>query len=255
MKNYTDDNAKAVDRWVESGWEWGKPVDAATFARAKSGDWDVVLTPTLPVPKAWFAPHYADGRLDGAKILGLASGGGQQMPIFAAAGAECTVFDYSQAQLDNEALVAAREGYEIRIVRGDMSKPLPFEDNSFDIIFHPCSNFFVEDLHHIWRECARVLRPGGILMSGMDNCINYIFDEDNPVVSDKLPFNPLLNPAQMAKCIEGDWGIVFSHTLEEQIGGQLQAGLVLTHLFDDVGTGPLSQYYPQFFATRAILPS
>ena len=79
------------------------------------------LTPTKPVPHEWF------GKISGKKILGLASGGGQQMPIFAALGADCTVMDYSEEQLKSERIVAEREGYSIRIIRGDMTKPLPFE--------------------------------------------------------------------------------------------------------------------------------
>lgn len=70
-------------------------------------------------------------------MLGLASGGGQQMPVFAALGAQCTVLDYSQRQLESERLVAAREGYDITIVRADMTKRLPFDENSFDLIFTP----------------------------------------------------------------------------------------------------------------------
>ena len=87
----------------------------------------MVLTPTKPVPKAWF------GDLKGKRVLGLASGGGQQMPIFAALGAVCTVLDYSPAQLESERMVSQREGYDIRIIRADMTKPLPFDDNAFEL--------------------------------------------------------------------------------------------------------------------------
>ena len=76
--NYREINAETIDRWIEEGWEWGKPIDHETFVRAAKGEWDVVLTPTKPVPHEWF------GSVKGKKILGLASGGGQQMPIFAA---------------------------------------------------------------------------------------------------------------------------------------------------------------------------
>ena len=58
------------------------PVDAATVRRARVGDWSVILTPRLPVSRDWF------GELRGKRVLCLASGGGQQVPIFAAAGAE-----------------------------------------------------------------------------------------------------------------------------------------------------------------------
>ena len=133
-KTYQDANAAVIDRWIAEGWEWGKPVDHQTFVQAKNGQWSVVLTPTKPVPCEWF------GDLKGKKLLGLASGGGQQMPIFTAAGAECTVLDYSEKQLESERFVAEREGYRINIVRADMTKPLPFADSFFDIIFHPVSN-------------------------------------------------------------------------------------------------------------------
>mgnify|MGYP003310576334 CR=1 FL=1 len=96
--NYQDINAQTIDRWVREGWEWGRPIDHETYLAARAGRWDVLLTPTKPVPHAWF------GDLEGKKVLGLASGGGQQMPIFAAAGAVCTVLDYSEEQLKAEAI-------------------------------------------------------------------------------------------------------------------------------------------------------
>ena len=132
--NYQDINAETIDRWIEEGWEWGTPISHEQYIDATNNKWELLLTPTKPVPHQWF------GELKEKKILGLASGGGQQMPIFTAQGAECTVFDYSKKQLESERLVAEREGYSIRIVRGDMTKPLPFEDEEFDIIFHPVSN-------------------------------------------------------------------------------------------------------------------
>lgn len=80
MNSYQDANAAVIDRWVAEGWEWGKPVDHQTYLKAQDGQWSVLLTPTKPVPHEWF------GSLKGKKILGLASGGDQQMPIFTAAG-------------------------------------------------------------------------------------------------------------------------------------------------------------------------
>ena len=113
---YQDINSRTIDRWVDEGWEWGKPISHAEYEKAQSGTWDVKLTPVKFVPHSWL------GELKGKRVLGLASGGGQQMPIFAALGAQCTVLDYSQRQLDSEKLVAEREGYDITIVRADMTK-------------------------------------------------------------------------------------------------------------------------------------
>ena len=249
-KTYQDINSETIDRWCADGWEWGKPISHEEFLAAKQGRWDVLLTPTKPVPHEWF------GSLKGKKVLGLASGGGQQMPIFAALGAECTVLDYSRHQLMSEELVARREGYKIEILRADMTKRLPFEDGCFDLIFHPVSNCYVEQVEPIWRECFRILKPGGALLAGLDNGVNFWFDENEERIAFTMPFNPLVNPEQMALLEKTDGGVQFSHTIEEQIGGQLKAGLVLTDIFEDTnGSGNLHEHnLPCFWATRAVKP-
>ena len=246
--NYTDINASTIDRWIEEGWEWGVPIDHETYLKARSGDWDVLLTPTKPVPHEWF------GELKGKKFLGLASGGGQQMPIFAALGADCTVFDYSEKQLESERLVAQREGDRIRIVRGDMTKRLPFDDGEFDIVFHPVSNCYIKDVLHVWRECARVLKKGGVLLSGTDHFVNYLVDDNEERIVNRLPFDPLENPGQMKQLEENDCGVQFSHTITEQIGGQLKAGFRLTDMYEDTnGSGRLHELnVPTMLAMRSV---
>jgi SAM-dependent methyltransferase len=244
---YQEINARTIDRWVREGWEWGKPIDSETFRRARQGDWDVLLTPVKKVPHDWF------GELRGKRVLGLASGGAQQMPVFAALGAECTVLDYSQEQLASERAVAEREGYDIRIVRGDMTKPLPFADGEFDLIFHPVSNCYVREVKPIWRECWRVLKSGGYLLSGVDHYVNYIVDDDEREIVNRLPFDPLQNEEQRRQLESADCGMQFSHTLEEQINGQLEAGFTLLALYEDTnGEGRLHELnIPTFLAMRA----
>ena len=249
MKKYQDINAETIDRWVEEGWEWGKAISHEEYVNACNGQWDVLLTPTKPVPKEWF------GSLKGKRLLGLASGGGQQMPIFTATGAACTVLDYSPKQLESERMVADREGYDINIIRGDMTKPLPFEDDSFDLIFHPVSNCYVQEVKPIFKECYRVLKHGGVLLCGLDNGINFLFvNEDDRSELCVFPFDPLKNLEQRAQLEKDDDGMQFSHTMEEQIGGQLEAGFRLTHLYEDTnGAGTLHEHnIPCYLATRAI---
>lgn len=249
-ERYQDVNAQTIDRWIEEGWEWGKPISHEEYERARSGQWNVVLTPTKPVPHEWF------GELRGKRVLGLASGGGQQMPIFAALGANCTVLDYSPRQIESERLVARREGYEIEAIRADMTKPLPFADDSFDLIFHPVSNCYVEEVKPIWRECFRVLKPGGRLLAGMDHYVNYLVDDDETAIVNALPFNPLRNAEQMKQLRDADCGVQFSHTIEEQIGGQLEAGFRLLALYEDTnGEGRLHELnVPTMLATLAEKP-
>lgn len=247
-KSYQDINSETIDRWIAEGWEWGKPISHEEYVAALAGNWNVLLTPTKPVPHEWF------GDLRGKKILGLASGGGQQMPIFTALGAECTVLDYSKTQLDSERMVSQREGYDITIVRADMTQPLPFDDESFDLIFHPVSNCYVEKVEPIWKECHRVLKSGGVLLAGLDNGLNFCFDEEERTLTYALPFNPLVNEEHRRLLEEQDCGVQFSHGIEEQIGGQLRAGFLLTDVYDDTnGEGNLHAYHiPTFWATRAI---
>lgn len=248
--NYQDINAKAVDSWCKRGWQWGKAISHEEYQKALNGEWDVLLTPTKAVPHAWF------GELNGKKVLGLASGGGQQIPVLSALGANCTVLDYSGEQCAREQEVARREGYEVQIVQFDMTRPLPFADETFDLIFHPVSNCYVEKVEPIFKECFRVLKKGGVLLCGLDNGIIYVFDDAETEMKYKLPFNPLRDPQQYEDSIKNDWGIQFSHTLEEQIGGQLEAGFVLTNLYEDTsGSGKLHEHnVSTFFATRAVKP-
>ena len=248
--NYQDINATTIDRWIEEGWEWGIPISHEVYQKAVAGDWNVLLTPTKFVPHEWF------GDLKGKKVLGLASGGGQQMPVFAALGAQCTVLDYSEKQLESERIVAEREGYSIEIIRADMTKPLPFEDESFDLIFHPVSNWYVKEVKPIFKECARILKKGGVLLSGLDNGVNYLVNDDETMIVNTMPFDPLQNESQRKQLEESDCGMQFSHTVEEQIGGQLEAGLVLTHIYGDTnGEGRLHEMNIEcYFATRSRKP-
>lgn len=247
--HYTEINSEAWSRsaQVNEAKPWTLPISHEDFLRAKQGDWAVGLTPCKIVPREWFLPF------EGCKLLGLAAGGGQQMPIFAALGAQCTVLDYSDVQLQKERDVSARENYEIKIVKADMSKRLPFDDGAFDLVYHAISNHYVEDVQHIWNECWRVLRPGGVLIAGFDNGICFLFDDsDPPQLTHKLPYNPLrMTEEERQRAVERDGGSYhFSHTMEEQVGGQLCAGFTLTHLYED-GDSP-DDYYPSYVATRAV---
>lgn len=249
MKSYQDINSETIDKWIEEGWLWGIPISHETYIKARDEkEWDVLLTPTKYVPHSWFC------EFKGAKILGLASGGAQQMPIFTALGAECTVLDYSAKQIESELKMAESEGYGISAIRADMTKPLPFEDESFDLIFHPVSNIYVRKVDPIFAECYRVLKKGGILLCGLDNGINYIVNDDETEIVYPLPFDPLKDIRLKLILEKANEGIQFSHTADEQIGGQLRAGFRLTDLYEDTnGFGRLHEMnIPSFWATRAI---
>ena len=231
---YQDINAKTIDRWTEEGWTWGIPISHEQYLQAKQGDWEVLLSPNRPMPKEWI------GDLKGKKILGLASGGGQQMPVFAAAGAICSVLDYSQKQIESEKMVAQREGYMIDAIKGDMTEILPYENDHFDIVFNPVSFCYVQDILPIYREVYRILKKGGIFVSACDNEINYMVDEQEKEIVNHMPFDPLKDTEQLDQLIKSDIGVQFSHSLEEIVGGQLKAGFRIDDIYEDTNeTGRL----------------
>lgn len=252
-------NRLAWDLQVEADNEWSRPVSTQVVERARRGDWSIVLIGYQPVARSWFP---AD--LHGLDVLCLASGGGQQGPTLAAAGANVTVFDNSPKQLGQDELVAARDGLELRTVLGDMRDLSAFADQSFDLVFHPVSNLFCPELTPVWQECFRVLRPGGQLLSGFLNPDLFLFDadaldnRDELVVRHRLPYSDLthLTQEERDRVFGVNATIEYSHSMADQIGGQLAAGFVLTG-FEQAPfqRGATAEYLPGYFATRAVKPS
>ncbi|HVK18448.1 MAG TPA: segregation/condensation protein A [Fimbriiglobus sp.] len=254
--NIRDYNRTAWDHSVATGNQWTVPVGPEVIAAARRGEWEIILTPTKPVPRDWFPP------LAGLEVLCLASGGGQQGPVLAAAGARVTVFDNSPRQLAQDRLVAERDRLAVATVEGDMADLSALPDGRFGLIVHPCSNCFVPDVRPVWREAFRVLRPGGVLLTGFTNPVLYLFDEQASergqfTVRHRIPYSDVtsLTDAERRRYTDKSEPLCFGHTLADQIGGQLDAGFVLTGFYEDGGPSwRLSEYIPCFAATRAVKP-
>lgn len=263
--NFVKINEKSWDRWVEEKCIWTLPISHQEFIDAQRGVLELYLTPLTPVPQKWFSP------LKDKKILGLASGGGQQCPLFAAGGAEVTLLDNSSNQLKLDELVAKREHYKISLIKGDMTERFPFNDESFDLIFHPISNSYIENVSHIWQECYRVLKHGGKLLAGFANPTIYLYTKfaNEYKLTYSMPFNPFkdLSEEEM-KTISNIDGIQFGHSFSDQITAQLNAGFIITGFYEDyhpldnsltnyntyIGetAAYLSKYMPVYFATESI---
>lgn len=251
-------NRAAWDLLSRAGDRWTIPVSSKTIAAARKGKWSVVLTNTAPVPRTWFPE-----KMEGLDILALASGGGQQGPIFAAAGARVTVLDNSPEQLAKDRLVAKRDGLDLRLVEGTMEDLSVFPDASFDLVFNPTSVMFTRDVRQVWREAARVLRPGGLLLTGFLKPEVYLFGRDDGeggespalLVKHKLPYS---DERDLPKDeLEGRMGrrepLEFSHTLFDLLGGQMEAGLAVVAMYEDIfGDVALDAYMPGMIATRAV---
>ncbi|MGE8555392.1 MAG: class I SAM-dependent methyltransferase [Chryseobacterium jejuense] len=237
--------------------EWSQAVSTELINEAKEGKWEVHLTPK-PLNKAWL------GEIKGKKILCLASAGGQQAPVLAAVGAEVVVFDISEEQLRQDERVAERDGLSLKTVQGDMRDLSAFDDESFDIVFHPISNHYVEDVNPVWREAYRVLKKGGSLLASFFNPVVFVA-ERNPqdmvdgIIRPKytLPYADIrdLNQEQIARKMENQETLVFGHTLSDLMGGQMKAGFVIEDFTEEMQPHPrflIDKFLPTFMATKAV---
>ena len=131
------------------------------------------------------------------------------------------------------------------------------------LVFHPCSNLFVADVMPVWRECARVLRPGGVLLAGFMNPAYFLFDHEEACRSGELrvlypqPYSDLAhaNADRVRERVASSNAVVFGHSLEQQIGGQLSAGFVLEDLYEDGWSAEatvLDRFVTTSIATRAV---
>jgi len=251
-------NSEAWNREVQGGQSrWTQPVSAETIARARSGDFSILLTEQKPAPMDWFPT------LRGADVLCLACGGGQQGPVLAAAGANVTVLDASPLQLEQDRLTAAREGLSLRLILGDAAHLDGLSDGSFDLIFNPVSTVFMPQVRPVWREAFRVLRPGGVLLTGCMNPVHYIFDlfaqdEGRLEVRHRIPYSDLESLAEddLQDYLEQGLPLEFGHSLTDLLGGLTETGFHLTGFYEDeMVDSPLAKFHPNYLALRALKPA
>jgi SAM-dependent methyltransferase len=107
-------------------------------------------------------PEGMMGQCRNRDVLCLAGGGGQQSAAFGLLGARVTVVDFSPVQLGRDRMAAEHYGLEMRLIESDMRDLSALSAAEFDVVYHPHSINFVPDPDRVFREVARVLRPGGL---------------------------------------------------------------------------------------------
>ncbi|MGE0761585.1 MAG: class I SAM-dependent methyltransferase [Pirellulaceae bacterium] len=174
------------------------------------------------------------GDIRGQRCLCLAAGGGKHGPLYAAAGADVTVVDISAAMLELDHRVAMERKIPLRTVQASMDDLSAFAAQAFDLVIHPVSTCYVSSVVPVYREVARVLRPGGIYISqhkqpaslqadvqpgphgGYELTEPYYRTDPLPPVTDSLH--------REAGTIE------YLHRWEELLGAMCRAGLMIEDL-------------------------
>lgn len=257
MKDFIIHNQKAWDNQAKANVAWSQPVSSEQVENAKKGIWELYILPT-PIDKDWI------GDIKGKKVLCLASAGGQQGPILAALGAEVVVYDLSEEQLNKDQMVAQRDDLNLRIVQGDMCDLSSFEDAYFDLIVHPISNLYVDDVNKVWKECHRVLKVGGKLISSFYNPIVFVEDR-NAELKEKGLIRPRftipyadrvdLTPEELQQKMDRGEALVFGHSLKDLIGGQTRAGFAITAYDEAWQPHPrftIDPFIPTFIGTQSV---
>jgi SAM-dependent methyltransferase len=149
---------------------------------------DAVLTltgertiPGLAVENYWFRRHEVvyqqlAPRCAGREVLEAGCGEGYGADLIAGIARRVIALDYDEATV---AHVRARYP-RVEVLHGNLAE-LPLADASIDVVV----NFQV--IEHLWdqtqfvRECARVLRPSGVLMVSTPNRITFSPGRDTPI--------------------------------------------------------------------------
>ena len=169
----------------------------------------------------------------GLNVLCLASGGGWQAVLYAAAGATVTVVDLSESMLRLDSQEARRRGFRIQTVHTSMDDLSMLADESFDIVHQPVSTCYVPDLKPVYAEVARVVRDHGLYISQHKQPVSLQISHRNErqqfVIGVEYYHQGAL-PAQQDTSYREKGATEYLHRLEEIVGGLCVSGFVIEDL-------------------------
>lgn len=200
---------------------------------------DADLVDPLPTvdPLGWLGPTVV-----GKQLLCLAAGGGRQSMIYAVAGARVTVVDVSPAMLQLDRQAAAQRGLTITTIEASMDAMPMLSDAAFDLVVHPVSTCYLPDIQAVFREVARVLRPGGVYVSQHKQPTSLQASTvriagNYAVVHPYYRTQPIPTPPQETtaslRLRERD-AIEYLHRWEQIVGGICRSGFVIEDLVEPV---------------------
>ena len=253
-KSYFEINKKYWNQWSKEGGPWSQRYSKKRLEKAKQGQVEISITPVKLVPRDWLPASWKD--LD---VLGLAMGGGQQVPILSAGGAKVTSFDFSEEQLKKDLEVCKEENLQIKVIEGDMEDLNIFKKESFDFIINPISTCYIKNVRKMYKEVYRLLRKGGTFITAFNNPVVYTldfkaYDKGEFKLTYPVPYSDLQSLSE--KEIQAKGYVEFGHSLSDLIGGQTDCGFKIAGFYED-HWGPafdkkIDSLLPQFIATKAL---
>jgi SAM-dependent methyltransferase len=147
------------------------------LARANVAYTQPFLEYTREQAEAYVFRHNILRDVSGKRVLCLASGGGQASVAFGLLGAEVTVLDISDVQLERDRQGAAHHGFAVTTLQGDMRDLSAFANAAFEVVWQDYSINFVPSVQPVFAEVARVLKPGGFYQLAFANPSIQTVDE------------------------------------------------------------------------------
>lgn len=240
--SYRRQNQRAWDRFAQSG---------SQFARVATDE--ECRDPLKVLDGRGWLPESVRG-LD---VLCLASGGGWQSILYAAAGARVTVVDLSPSMLALDEQEAARRNLSVRLVQASMDDLSELRDESFDIVHQPVSTCYVPEVLPVYAEVARVLRDGGLYISQHKSPTSLQITSRNAenhfVIGIEYYHRGPLPPASDTSYRESG-ASEYLHRWEDLVGGLCRTGFVLEDLREPNRSDPTAPVTHYRYRGRFIAP-
>ena len=206
---------------------WNRLSDGSQFAKVASDE--ECREPLKALDgRGWLPTSVA-----GLDVLCLASGGGWQSILYAAAGARVTVIDISPGMLELDRREAARRGLAVTTIEGSMDDLSILRDETFDIVHQPVSTCYVPSIVRVYEEIARVTRDGGLYISQhkQPTCAQITHrDERNHFVVGVEYFHEGPLPRVEDTSYRETGAVEYLHRWSELVGGLCRSGFVLEDL-------------------------
>jgi SAM-dependent methyltransferase len=168
--------------------------------------------------------------IQGKALLCLGAGGGRHGPLHALAGADVTVVDFSEKQLDRDRAVAAARGLKLQTVRASMDDLRILKDASFDLVLQPVSSCYVADVRRVYAEVARVLRRGGLYVAQHKQPAS-LQGTSEPSAGGYVLVRPSVDGSRLpplpGSVVREAGTAEFVHSLDALLGGLCRAGFVI----------------------------
>jgi len=179
----------------------------------------------LPEPLTCLYPASIFAGVKGKDVLCLASGGGQQSAVFSLLGARVTVVDLAEGQLEGDRKAAAHYGYDVTTFHTDMRDLSCLDDNSFDLVYQAPSMCYIPDVHQVYSEIARVLRPHGTYRFVIGNPATFSVNWNGKQYCISAPYSEKVQQRE-------DGGIEFRHYMDDIFNGLLDSGFSIRRVHE-----------------------